>query len=431
MSWSSQLTATQAATYTLPLIFDKSVNTTPYAASWIPATETDPMYVIIKNNTSRFVTSACYLPQCSATASTLNSSICKGKSTTLSVTTGTSYAWSNGATTASLIVSPTATTTYIASVTNGSGCVATSAVTVTVNALPTISAGSTVSICKGKTASLTVTGGSTYLWSNSITTATQTITPTASTSFYVTGTNTNGCSGTSSVAVTVNTIPLAPTVISPVMYSITATATALTATGSNLLWYTLATGGTGISIAPIPSITTIGSTNHYVSQTVTNCESPRATIVVTVTAIIQTIALNAGWNLISTNLYPTDSSITTLFTGLQVQEIKTASSFWEKGQSAALNSLTTLQAGSGYLIKMNASGTLSVTGSPFIASYSLPLKKGWNMVGCPFQTTKLLSATFNSTNCSIIKNFDGFWIPNGTVNSLSNSVPGKGYFINY
>jgi hypothetical protein len=49
-------------------------------------------------------------------------------------------------------------------------------------------------------------------------------------------------------------------------------------------------------------------------------------------------------NLISTNVYPQDSTITTLFSGLDVQEIKTAHSFWYKGQNTAFNSLKTLQA---------------------------------------------------------------------------------------
>ncbi|HMD00537.1 MAG TPA: fibronectin type III domain-containing protein, partial [Ferruginibacter sp.] len=61
--------------------------------------------------------------------------------------------------------------------------------------------------------------------------------------------------------------------------------TQLTATGSNLLWYTVATGGTGSSTAPTPSTATVGSTTYYVSQSTTGCESPRASITVTVSAL--------------------------------------------------------------------------------------------------------------------------------------------------
>jgi hypothetical protein len=71
--------------------------------------------------------------------------------------------------------------------------------------------------------------------------------------------------------------PAAPTVASPVNYCLNSTASPLTATGSNLLWYTTATGGTGSSTAPTPSTSVIGTTSYYVSQTI-GCESPRAKI---------------------------------------------------------------------------------------------------------------------------------------------------------
>jgi subtilisin-like proprotein convertase family protein len=77
--------------------------------------------------------------------------------------------------------------------------------------------------------------------------------------------------------------PAAP-VVSNVSYCVGATATPLTATGSNLLWYTTATGGTGSATAPTPSTVSAGTFTYYVSQTVSSCESARATITVTVGA---------------------------------------------------------------------------------------------------------------------------------------------------
>jgi hypothetical protein len=61
-------------------------------------------------------------------------------------------------------------------------------------------------------------------------------------------------------------------------------ATALTATGSSLLWYTVPTGGTGTSAAPVPSTAVAGSFNYYVSQSNSCGEGPRAPINVLVTA---------------------------------------------------------------------------------------------------------------------------------------------------
>jgi large repetitive protein len=85
-----------------------------------------------------------------------------------------------------------------------------------------------------------------------------------------------------SIVITVNTIPAAPTVSAGVSYCQNTTAVPLTATGSGLLWYTAATGGTGSGTAPTPSTATVGTTNYYVSQTVSGCESPRVALPVTI-----------------------------------------------------------------------------------------------------------------------------------------------------
>lgn len=143
----------------------------------------------------------------------------------------------------------------------------------------------------------------------------------------------------------------------------------------------------------------------------------------------QTIALKVGWNLISTNVNPTDSSIKTLFTGLDVQEIKTFDAFWGKGQASYLNSLNSIKVGNGYFVKMNTIGTLSIIGLS-VKTPTVPLViNGWNLIGCNFQTTQSLSNLFSATNPVIIKDFEGFWIPNGNTNSLINFEPGKGYFL--
>jgi len=143
----------------------------------------------------------------------------------------------------------------------------------------------------------------------------------------------------------------------------------------------------------------------------------------------QTIQLQQGWNLISLNRTPTDSSISTLFAGLDVQEIKTADAFWRNGQNIAFNSLQKLTTCEGYLVNMNVAGTLLVTGMPVETQNFVSLQLGWQLIGCPYQTATSLSTLFNTTNCQVVKNFDGFWIPSGTTNSITTVDPGKGYFL--
>ena len=88
--------------------------------------------------------------------------------------------------------------------------------TLVVNALPT--PGTTVAetsgttnndgiICVGASATITATGGTSYLWSTLATTAAITVTPTATTTYTVTVTNINGCSATTTRVITVNPLP--------------------------------------------------------------------------------------------------------------------------------------------------------------------------------------------------------------------------------
>ncbi|MCZ8230138.1 choice-of-anchor A family protein, partial [Flavobacterium sp.] len=76
----------------------------------------------------------------------------------------------------------------------------------------------------------------------------------------------------------------APEVTSPVTYCQNATAVDLTATGTNLKWYTAASGGVGSVTAPRPSTAAVGTVKYYVSQTVGSCEGPRALLEVVVNA---------------------------------------------------------------------------------------------------------------------------------------------------
>ncbi|MCE7044523.1 T9SS type A sorting domain-containing protein, partial [Dyadobacter sp. CY312] len=79
--------------------------------------------------------------------------------------------------------------------------------------------------------------------------------------------------------------PAAPTVTSPVSYTVGQVSISLTATGTgNFIWYTVETGGVGTKTAPKPSTDKVGTTSYWVSQstTATSCESARAKIDVVV-----------------------------------------------------------------------------------------------------------------------------------------------------
>lgn len=105
--------------------------------------------------------------------------------------------------------------------------------------------------------------------------------PTAAGTYTVTITL-NGCSRDATTNVIVNTTPVAP-VTADLEYCQYDVAPMLTATGSNLSWYTTKLGGTGLASAPTPSTAQPGKETWYVEQTsIEGCVGPRSPISVTV-----------------------------------------------------------------------------------------------------------------------------------------------------
>ncbi len=93
-----------------------------------------------------------------------NTTICNGESTTLTANGGNTYEWSNGATSASIIVSPTSNTTYTVTVSIGANCTASESITVTVNQ-PSALTQLTETICQGSSYTFdgnTLTQANTY-----------------------------------------------------------------------------------------------------------------------------------------------------------------------------------------------------------------------------------------------------------------------------
>ena len=224
---------------------------------------------------------------------------CNNESTIPLTATGTGLLWyatAAGGVGNSAAPTPLSTTTgsivYYVSQTINSCEGSRAAITVTINALPAAPAvTSPVIYCENSaTVALTATG-SNQLWYNVATGGTGTsvapipvTTVIGSTIFYVSGT-TNGCEGPrAAITVTVNALPAAPAITSPLTYCQNVTAPALTATGTGLRWYTVATGGTASIIAPVPATNTPGSKTYYVSQTINGCEGPRAALLVTINA---------------------------------------------------------------------------------------------------------------------------------------------------
>lgn len=214
---------------------------------------------------------------------------CQGGTVTLTASAGSSYLWSNGATTSSITVN--ASGCYSVTVTNANGCSATSACTqVTVNALPvaTISSLNGTSFCQGGSVTLVSTPGSTYAWSNNLTT--QSINVTASANLTVTVTNAAGCSSTSApFAVTMNPLPTATITAGGPLTFCQGGSVVLTAGGGTSYTWTNTTSTASSITVNTSGVYTVTATNAN------GCTATSAPVTVTVNAL-PVVAAIAGSN---------------------------------------------------------------------------------------------------------------------------------------
>jgi gliding motility-associated-like protein/uncharacterized repeat protein (TIGR01451 family) len=202
-------------------------------------------------------------------------------------------------TTPTLSTATTATTSYYVTQTEGACESLRKKLTVQVTDIPLEPVVTpTVSYCKDATnaTALTATAltGATLFWYHTATSITSIPAPTPITTAlgskeYFVNQKIGTCeSSRAKITVDIVAPPLEPTVATtPLSYCQYFDAPALTATattGASLLWYTDASDVTGDTTAPKPVTTAVSQTLYYVSQTIGNCESPRATITVAITA---------------------------------------------------------------------------------------------------------------------------------------------------
>ena len=146
--------------------------------------------------------------------------ICSGTSTQLSGSGGINYSWSpaTGLSATNIpnpVASPTATTNYILTVTDGNNlCTSKDSVVVSVIPSPVGSiTPAAAEICAGSSLTLTASGGGTYLWNpGGYTTASITVSPVTNSSYTVIVTASNGCTDVKSANVFVYPAPQAFTV---------------------------------------------------------------------------------------------------------------------------------------------------------------------------------------------------------------------------
>ena len=159
-----------------------------------------------------------------------DTSICFGESITLNAIGNGTLSWNNGVTNGQSFVVDS-TRLYVAQLINSYGCITNDSISITVLNLPNVDAGSNQVICQEDSVQLIASGANTYSWTNSIISVYDSIyvAPIATSTFYLSGEDTNGCINSDSMIISVNNLPnISIDNISPICYG---DSIALNATG--------------------------------------------------------------------------------------------------------------------------------------------------------------------------------------------------------
>lgn len=137
-----------------------------------------------------------------------STTICAGQTVTLTASGASTYSWTPGAQTTTVItVNPTGTSSYTVRGFNGS-CSSTKTITINVSSTPTITSSITnTSICNGKSVVAGVTGASSYTWQPIGSGTTSTLSPSSTTIYTITGSNGSCVSSPKTFTIIVNSNP--------------------------------------------------------------------------------------------------------------------------------------------------------------------------------------------------------------------------------
>ncbi|HSY75348.1 MAG TPA: choice-of-anchor tandem repeat GloVer-containing protein [Bacteroidia bacterium] len=179
-----------------------------------------------------------------------------GRPDTLTASGGTTYLWSNGATTSTIIVSPVISTTYTVSITK-SGCTKDTTVAVGTGAAPVITLEGKDTVCPGINDTITANGGISYLWLPSGGNAASAVLNAPGT--YTVQVTNSVCTKDTTVTISNYPVSIIRVTPSPVKECAGSLASAISATGASNYTWAPATGlafTSGSTVFANPGVTT-------------------------------------------------------------------------------------------------------------------------------------------------------------------------------
>ncbi|MCF8372074.1 MAG: T9SS type A sorting domain-containing protein [Bacteroidales bacterium] len=182
-----------------------SNNETTQSISVSPLTNTD-YHIIVTDNNGALAFDTVSITVFSALTVDLgpDQEICEGGNAIFEVYNGTSFLWSDGSTAS--YISPSTSGTYSVTVTDANGCTGTDEADVIVNLLPIVDLGVDISACEGDFVIIEPYLSGTFLWSTGSTM--NHIPVTSSGTYSLTFTDTNDCSNSDEINVTINSLPI-------------------------------------------------------------------------------------------------------------------------------------------------------------------------------------------------------------------------------
>jgi hypothetical protein len=297
-----------------------------------------------------------------------NGPICLGQSATLTAYGSPSYTWSNGPSTSSITVSPTVSTSYTVVGSATAGCISSYSLTLNVYPVqaPTVSIAGPTLICGTGTNVLTASGASTFTWNTGAVSPSVALSPTATSVYTVTGTNSVGCTALQTSTITVSSLSVN---VSGSLNLCEGQSTTLTATGANS--YSWSNGSTNASIAVTPTATsdyTVTGTNTV------GCSS----------AIVSTVMVypNPTVSVIGSPTLCSGQSVTLSASGA-------ANYSWSNGANTSSTAVSPT-ANTSYTVVGNSNGctgsgiiSMSITASPVLTI------SGGNSAVCPNNSVNL------------------------------------------